>query len=435
MIGPLAGVKRNTLALIDQGLVSGTNFVSALMLARFAALSEYGAYVLAFAVLTFVQAVQGGLMIGPLLVFGASRRGHEFNAYVKAMARLLIFLVAAVTLLLGIVAFISYQFHRGMTGTTGALVCLAASIPFILIWEFLRRIMYCAGYGGRAVVMDMALMAIQIGTLSTLLMLDLGRGGHHWLSAGNAVLAIGLACFVASLPAVWWLRDAWRARAMAFRAALAECWSYGRWGGASTLLALGYAQGNYLILGAMLGAEAVAQFDGPRLIVAPLILAITAWSNVVVPAGARTFASEGMGEAIRLIIRAATPLAVLLLACLAVVLIFPDEMVGIVLGPRFQGAQTTLILWALIMACIMFSTMISTVFGVSRLPKYITYCHVMGLCAGLPATVLLVSLVGTEGAAYARLLSEILLVLGSVIFVWPLWIGSRTAGKQAPRVS
>ncbi len=70
-----AGARRGLFALVDQSLIAGTNFVTALLLARLAPLDEYGAYALMFSVLTFVIGLQGALVTGPMMIFVVSRAG------------------------------------------------------------------------------------------------------------------------------------------------------------------------------------------------------------------------------------------------------------------------------------------------------------------------------------------------------------------------
>ena len=63
---------RGVLAILDQGLISGSNFVVAILLARWLTPKEYGTYALAFEVFLFMAALYGSLILEPMSVFGPS---------------------------------------------------------------------------------------------------------------------------------------------------------------------------------------------------------------------------------------------------------------------------------------------------------------------------------------------------------------------------
>ena len=58
-------------AAIDQGIISLSNFLASVLLARLVSPTELGVYVLGFLAIYFIRSVQDGLIIQPLNTFGA----------------------------------------------------------------------------------------------------------------------------------------------------------------------------------------------------------------------------------------------------------------------------------------------------------------------------------------------------------------------------
>src|ERR1700682_33424 len=65
-------VRTSGLAILDQGLISGSNFLVGILLARWLSPAEYGAYAVAFSVLLLLLLVYQSAMLEPMTVFGAS---------------------------------------------------------------------------------------------------------------------------------------------------------------------------------------------------------------------------------------------------------------------------------------------------------------------------------------------------------------------------
>ncbi len=64
-----ATAKKSYVALFDQALVSGTNFLTGVLLARLCSKEQYGLYVLAFSVILLWDGLRGSLIASPQAVF------------------------------------------------------------------------------------------------------------------------------------------------------------------------------------------------------------------------------------------------------------------------------------------------------------------------------------------------------------------------------
>src|SRR5215472_9247405 len=76
------------LALLDQGLITGSNFVLGIVLARWLPPDQYGAYAVAFAAFLLLLMLYQSLFLEPQAVFGASAYRRCFRGYLKALLRL-----------------------------------------------------------------------------------------------------------------------------------------------------------------------------------------------------------------------------------------------------------------------------------------------------------------------------------------------------------
>src|SRR6267154_1624911 len=76
---------KGALAILDQGLVSGSNFVIGIFLARWLTAKEYGAYAVAFGIFLLVANLYQSWVIEPMAVFGPSTHRGSLRAYLKSL--------------------------------------------------------------------------------------------------------------------------------------------------------------------------------------------------------------------------------------------------------------------------------------------------------------------------------------------------------------
>ena len=80
----MAWLSKGVLAVLDQGLVSGSNFVIGVLLARSLGPEQYGSYALAFSIFLFLAAFHQNLVLSPLSVFGPSQYSQRTRDYLGA---------------------------------------------------------------------------------------------------------------------------------------------------------------------------------------------------------------------------------------------------------------------------------------------------------------------------------------------------------------
>jgi hypothetical protein len=66
----LAWVGKGALAIVDQGLLSGSNFLLAVLLARWLPRDQYGAFALGFSIFLFLSGLHNAFFLEPMSVLG-----------------------------------------------------------------------------------------------------------------------------------------------------------------------------------------------------------------------------------------------------------------------------------------------------------------------------------------------------------------------------
>jgi len=123
-------IRRGTLAVIDQCLFTGTNFVTAVIVGRFAGPAEFGSYALAFSVVMLMLAFQRAFFMSSYVVLQS-----QLSTRLLAKLRFSILIGSALS---GLVAFIVVLIAYQLSGAA-ILSVLAVAIPCAFMRDFVRR--------------------------------------------------------------------------------------------------------------------------------------------------------------------------------------------------------------------------------------------------------------------------------------------------------
>ncbi len=202
---------KSSLAVLDQGLISGSNFAASILLARWLTPEQYGAYADAFAVFILLSLIFLALLLEPMAVFGGSSYHNCLREYLRVLVKLQIGVALLVVVPLGIAAAVAWKLAP-TSGLPGALAGITLASPCLFLFWLARRTYYLQLSPARAVQGAFvyccivlcglwflyrrgmlspfsAFLLIALGALATscLLLLHLRRG----LPSGNTVLAAG----------------------------------------------------------------------------------------------------------------------------------------------------------------------------------------------------------------------------------------------------
>ena len=263
-------------AISDQALFSGANFGLNILLARWLAPAEYGAFSLAYSVFLLFAVVHTALFIEPMMVFGSGKYQRVFANYVRVLLRAHWAVMVPGTVLLFATAFVLGKLYSETART--AFMGLALSGAAILLFWLVRRVFYVLlqpAWG----VLGGALYSV--GVMACLWMLQ----ATGQLSTATAFVSMGAASLLASLIlfARFGTTLLTRSTEPTLREVAADHWRYGRWAIASSAISWFPGSIYYALLPAWLGLEASAALRALMNFIMPVLQAIAALSMLLVP--------------------------------------------------------------------------------------------------------------------------------------------------------
>lgn len=389
--GRFAGARSGVLALLDQAVVSGTNFLTIVLVGRTCGQEQLGFYSLGFTVLVLVAAAQESLITAPYTVFRERVGGRDRAEYAGS--------VLAQQVGLAVLAAVGLAAAAALAGSRLGPVgwAVAVAVPAALLRDFCRRFAFADLRMAGALALDLAVAGLQLGTLAWLA--SAGR-----LTAVTAFAAVGGGCGAVGLAGLYLARDGFALRPERLGRDADRHWAFGRWVAAGQMVGVAHAYAVHWLLAAMAGPAETGAFAACLAVITlsnPFFLGV---SNLLGPRAARARAAGGRGEVRRVVGRAAALLAAGMGGFALAIEAAGGPLLRVLYGAGYTGHAVTLGLLGA--ALVVAGPGMAADHGLRALerPRAVFSGSLIGLAVTAAATVALVPVWGVDGAACGYLL-------------------------------
>lgn len=181
-------VKGSYFSILSQALVSGSNFLTGIIIAKATGVSEFGVFSLIAAAVLGLQGIQQALITGPMLFM--SRVGGEDNDRISQYFTLQVLLSAP--LAVGAAIALGTFLHQW---SASQLIGIVGAVFFLQMQEFSRARLYIDLRANDVLVLDIINHGVRLGLLLLLWHLES-------LTVSSAFLVLALASGITSLPVV-----------------------------------------------------------------------------------------------------------------------------------------------------------------------------------------------------------------------------------------
>ncbi len=392
-----------------------SNFVISVLLARWLSPQDFGAFVVAYAILWGFTNVHISMLTEPMGVFGPGRHKARLPEYLSVLVHghIGFSIVAGILLLLASVGF-------GLAGSkalSSALLSLVVAGPLILYMRGLMRQACYVYLKSRLAALGGALyMALVLPGVYILYQ-------REWLSAGAGLLLMGFASLVAGLGLAVALRMGpapLRGNEL-FREVFRDHWDYGRWAVPSNGLGFVASQGYLLLLPIWGGLAASATFRALTNLTTPIVHIASAFSLFLLPTLVRARGHSDYGRHLRFALGLFICGSILFWLALG---LFNRPLVAWLYGGQYEEQAHLLWLIGLIPLLQGLVSLLGAALRAVERPDQIFWAQVLASAVALTIGLGFLIVWGVVGAAIGSIVSQLTAV---VALAWLLW---RSKGSQ-----
>jgi O-antigen/teichoic acid export membrane protein len=328
------------LALCDQGILSVTNFGTAVVIGRVCGKHELGIYSLAWTLINIATDISGMLTTIPYTVISPSMVPNRRRRYLGSILLHQLVLGVGFAAAIAVSALAGLAFRRLSGAFLQTLIVTAVAILFICMREFARRVCFAGLKVGWVLCIDVAASFIQVGGIVLMV-----RGSV--LSAPAVCILLGVSS--ASTAAAWLYvrRHDFRIDLDVQSRDLRRNWQQAKWVLSSGVLS---ALARYVypwLLAFFHGPASTGTWAACMGIVAagnPIILGL---GNYVLPKLSTVRATLGLDAMRRQAYRASVLFGAALSPIVLVVAFTGDRVVTTLYGPAYAGTALIILLLAL----------------------------------------------------------------------------------------
>jgi O-antigen/teichoic acid export membrane protein len=394
------------LAIVDQGLITGSNFALGVFLARWLSREQYGAFALGFSIFLLLGVLYQALLLEPMTVFGGSVYHEHLRCYLGALLRIHLFVALGIFLVLGISAVVAGMAWQA-GGLPGALAGAALASPCILLLWLARRTFYLQLSSAFAVAAAFLYCVVFLAGLFL-------AHGSGLLSPFTAFLLLGAGGLLSSALLLMCLRSRLEASTISLhlREIWKRHWNYGRWALASAAAMWIPSNIYYLLVSSFSGVEKAGELRALMNFAAPVQQTHIALSMLLLPYAARIQRQE---------VRAGLTWKIMLLFVsgavvywVIVVLLSPEPVFRLLYSDKYLDVVplVPIVGLASIIGSAFFGPAIALRAMESPKSVFVAQCVSSLFCItfGVPATWAL----GVRGAVWSMIISEALAVVVAV---------------------
>lgn len=385
-------------AILSQGILSVSNFVIGILMAKYASKSEYGMYVVLFSFIGILGGYQGGLINAPLMALVNTKKEEEKRIYVSSLSAGKNFLFVPVLFLISS-AMILYGFVNHVQGyyiKEGIVVFLVAFL--YLSKEFFRTLHYVLMDTNAIFRIDLANVVPVFAGMALLIHLDA-------VSSLTGLLVLGFGYFAAYLLSR--RGDLYYApvTGASIKIALKENWDHGKWVLLGVSSSLVQDRGYLYIVTALLGLGTLAEISAARLFMMPIGLLAFSSARIAVAKGSKMVSLKENKEYQEFIFSFISVLLIIWFLYFLFVLLASNMFIEF-LGGKYSNTQNLIYLWGAFFFVYIVRVLLGTVMVVYREFRRQANYDMVGTVLAIISCFVLINIVGRIGAIISLIIGE-----------------------------
>lgn len=404
-------VTKGGLAILDYGLFSGSNFLLGILLARWLAPEQYGAYALAFSIFILVTFLYQALVLEPLSVFSGTSYPNNLRGYLQSNVWLHWGISFVICLALGGTAVAArVWWHSPVSAMAFAGMTVAA--PFILIHALGRRSFYLKLSPGPAAFGSAFYCAFVVG--GSFLVYKLG-----WLSAFTAYLVMGVAALAGGLIMLFQLNAKLEpaTEKVHLKTTWGKHWEYGKWALATCIVGWIPTYVYIPLVSKFSGLAVAGELRALMNLGGPVLQTYAALSMLFLPLAARVQSNQGRRGASGLTLKLTALFVAGALAYWAILIPLRGPLFRMLYAGKYMDASSLLPLFAA--ETIVWSAALGPAILLRAMesPRSLFFANgaasVVALLFGIPAT----RFFGLRGVIWSMVLANVLYVLVAFVML------------------
>jgi len=271
------------IVLVDQGVVSGTNFILAIVLAKYLGAEQFGIYAILWMIILFVSSIHSAIIIKPMMTLAVKKNKNQQKYYFK---KLFVFqiLFSVTSAVISFVALFYFQEYFTLPANNKIVYLLPVVVFVFLMHDFFRKVNFTINEVRKSVFLDLVGYGFQLIFLFYFL---------QNLTLNKSYIGVGGGLLLSTI--IGWVRFKYKHYSFVGVVSLVkEHWAFSSWLVGTALLQ--WFSGNFFIIAAaaLLGPVMVGVIRVAQSLIGVMNVFFLALENQVPVKAAKIFKVDGV---------------------------------------------------------------------------------------------------------------------------------------------
>ena len=391
-------------ALADQAIVSGTSFITTVLIARCLGMEEFGRFALAWLGVFFAQNLQIALVVAPMMTIGPKQPGSQRTAYTGSVILQQGVIAAATTGFVYLSVMLADQFEPDWRLGT-LVVPLAVLVLIGQCTEFLRRFYFTFDRPRVSFAIDLLRYGLQ-----TVFLLGLCQYFGSATSISMTLYAMAVAAFFGLILGVLYFGPV-SFQASNMRQTLSRHWCFARWLVPTAVANWCRENFVYTAIASTLGLSEVGALRAAQQLVRMVNVPIQGFDNIVPMRAGAAFAGKGFGGLIDFVDAFVLRYTAAISAVLLVIGVFGNFLLTLVYGAEYAGYEHLVAAYAAIIFLYLVRNVLAIMLRAMETTIFEFYASISGAVLITLISLPLVRTFGMSGAMVALAMFECVIIL------------------------
>lgn len=388
--------------VVAQGLLSATNFLIKIWLARETAKGDFGLFVVSFSTIMVFEQIHNALVNTPLIVLYREKEGPDRDDFISNMATGQYFLVLPLVALFALAGLL-FSLATGDLSRTLWVYPLVFVIPVYWMREFPRVLNFLQFRIKKILLMDLVVLFCIGSGLSLLSLYDALSGVRAVMVLGGSYLFSGIAGHLLT-------RFRYRLDFERVKRTFRETWQYSRWSLIGIVASSLQMSGYVYIVSLIQGLSITADMSAARTFLMPYVLFIASSQRIFLVKAAQLRTHGNEKSYLRFILLFGLLFLGIWSVYVPLLFLFQDRLILLVYTEKYSNINRYFIYWAFLSLVTAFRFVMS--YSLQAFKDFKNLALYGCISAGTTVTlvVVLMYLIGPAGALLGLIGGELVLL-------------------------
>lgn len=399
-------IKHLNFSILDQGLVSGSNFITTILLVKLLGLNDFGIFSVFWLALLLINSIHSAIIVQPFLSISGKKENLElyFGSIILKQ-----FIFSFSSFIIGILIFFIYSDFSGLNYNTSTPFLFGSVVAFYHFQDIFRRFFYILKKPKDLFLIDFASYGLRVVILSTL-------SFYSFNISLTYVFAIISICYliggIIGFKKVKYLFDKEQ-----FKKDSYDHWKISKWLVLSNLMQWSSINFFLIVASIELGPISVGAIKIGQNVMMAFNVLLQSLENIIPSEASRIFSTHGLKELKSFLTKLTTATIVVAVAFGILISIFAKQLISILYSNLYLEYDFVIYYYSIILILMILLSVLRIYLITINLTKIWFKAYLITSCFSVIVSYPIITTYNIQGVLFGIVGAHLVLIISSILLI------------------